>query len=567
MLDSSIVATSLLTIGEELGYVKLLNWVALAYTLAYLGCAVIFARSSDVIGRRNAYLVAFVIFLAFSLGSGFSRTMYQLITFRTLQGIGGSGLYSLSMTIWPEVAPSHLQQHIASLAGVVIAVAGVLGPVLGGILTHYASWSGPIAAVAIVVFLLSWPKAETLPPVQLRPWRELDFVGSFLLIAAAVLVTYAFQNSSADGLHWGHALFLAPLITGVFCWVALFVWEWSIERRRAHILAAFPMKLIRNRVYLSALIHTMFTGFPFFTVVYVFPLRLQVVNGKSALIAGVMLLPMLGGVSIGSYVSGAINARSNRVFEILVVSSCLLTLGCGLETTLSASVSLPAKALGFLPFIGLGVGLAAAASTIVASSEAPEGEHAPSQGILAQIRVFGGSIGIAASSAVLAAQEVKRVDSMRFTSAGAPISTQDSPEAVLIREIYSDAFRGDMRVCIVISAVSIVAACGTYRRNRKPIFSSSRLAEDGSNGDEEKTKSCGGSDTERSQQGSDEAASDTQVTQLSKSEDKQEDKEIGSAEQPELAKHSEHSDQAALNREARENSSARASGHSGAIVK
>lgn len=140
MLDSSIVATSLLTIGEDLGSVNLLNWVALAYTLAYLGCAVIFARSSDVVGRRNAYLVAFVIFFAFSLGSGFSRTMYELIAFRTLQGIGGSGLFSLSMTIWPEVAPPHLQQHIASLAGVVIAMAGVLGPVLGGLLTHYASW-------------------------------------------------------------------------------------------------------------------------------------------------------------------------------------------------------------------------------------------------------------------------------------------------------------------------------------------------------------------------------------------------------------------------------------------
>lgn len=179
------------------------------------------------------------------------------------------------------------------------------------------------------------------------------------------------------------------------------------------------MKLVRNRVYTSALIHTMLIGFSFFTVIYAFPLRLQVVNGKSALTAGVMLLPMLGGVSIGSYVSGVINARSNRVFEILVISSVLMTLGCGLETTLSGSVTLPAKALGFLPFIGFGVGLAAAAATILASAEAPEGEHAPSQGILAQIRVLGGSIGIAASSAVLAAQEVNKSGTMLFTNAGA----------------------------------------------------------------------------------------------------------------------------------------------------
>lgn len=140
MLDSSIVATSLLTIGRELGSIELINWVALAYTLAYLSCAVIFARIADIVGRRNAYLAAFLIFFGFSIGCGFAKTLHQLIALRALQGIGGSGLYSLSMIIWPELSPIHMKRHIASLAGVVIGMAGVLGPILGGLLTNYVSW-------------------------------------------------------------------------------------------------------------------------------------------------------------------------------------------------------------------------------------------------------------------------------------------------------------------------------------------------------------------------------------------------------------------------------------------
>lgn len=91
MLDTSIVATCLYAIALEFDSLDSINWVALAYTLTYLGCAVLFARVSDVIGRKAAFVSAFVIFIAFSLGCGFAQSMNQLIVFRALQGLGGSG--------------------------------------------------------------------------------------------------------------------------------------------------------------------------------------------------------------------------------------------------------------------------------------------------------------------------------------------------------------------------------------------------------------------------------------------------------------------------------------------
>jgi MFS family permease len=90
-LDTSIVATSLYSIGTEFSDSETVNWVALAYTLCYLGFAVFFARISDVTGRRNAFIAAYVIFFGFSIGCGFAQTMNQLIACRALQGIGGSG--------------------------------------------------------------------------------------------------------------------------------------------------------------------------------------------------------------------------------------------------------------------------------------------------------------------------------------------------------------------------------------------------------------------------------------------------------------------------------------------
>ncbi len=96
MLDTSIVATSMYSIAVDFGSIDNINWVALAYTLTYLGCAVLFARISDVVGRRAAFLGGYLIFVVFSLACGWAQSLNQLIAFRALQGLGGSGTLTLS---------------------------------------------------------------------------------------------------------------------------------------------------------------------------------------------------------------------------------------------------------------------------------------------------------------------------------------------------------------------------------------------------------------------------------------------------------------------------------------
>ena len=95
---------------------------------------------ADIIGRRDAYISAFIIFFAFSLGCGFAQTLNQLIICRVFQGIGGSGLYSLTMVIIPEISNPSMRKWIGGAIGAVVAVSGILGPLLGGIITHYTTW-------------------------------------------------------------------------------------------------------------------------------------------------------------------------------------------------------------------------------------------------------------------------------------------------------------------------------------------------------------------------------------------------------------------------------------------
>ncbi len=105
-----------------------------------LGFAVIFTRSADVFGRKASVLAAFGIFIAFSLGAGWARNLGQLILFRCLQGCGGSGLYTLSMVILPEVSPVQILPFVSGIIGATVAVAGVSGPVFGGLFATYSDW-------------------------------------------------------------------------------------------------------------------------------------------------------------------------------------------------------------------------------------------------------------------------------------------------------------------------------------------------------------------------------------------------------------------------------------------
>lgn len=140
ILDATIIATSLHDISEDFDSPPTLNWVALAYTLSYMAFSVVFSRASDISGRGPALCVANVLFLASSVLCGFAQTFTQLLVFRAFQGVGGSGLYSLTMIILPELSPPQCVQYVSSLIGVVIVVASAIGPTVGGILCRYAGW-------------------------------------------------------------------------------------------------------------------------------------------------------------------------------------------------------------------------------------------------------------------------------------------------------------------------------------------------------------------------------------------------------------------------------------------
>lgn len=198
-----------------------------------------------------------------------------------------------------------------------------------------------------------------------------------MLISASVLLVFAFQQGGIEADIWGTGLFIIPLILSFLSWACFFGWEIFMSRlyRKDEKALLFPVRLMLKRIYMSSVISTLLIGFPYYIVIYTLPLYFQVVYGKTALGAGVGLLPLLGCCAVATMLGGLISEKKDHTFATLFTGSCLMVIGCGLLSTLSTDLNHEPRAYAFQIFIGLGFGLTLSTTTLLATVESERKDH------------------------------------------------------------------------------------------------------------------------------------------------------------------------------------------------
>lgn len=133
--------------------------------------------------------------------------------------------------------------------------------------------------------------------------------------------------------------------------------------------AIVPLRLFKSRVFSTGVFATLLTGFTYLLVVYNLPFRLEAVNQKSPLSAGIGILPLVGGAAVGSITAGMLCAKKDRTFPVSFAGTCCVLIGSGLLSTLEDSIHVQPKAYGYQVFVGLGFGLTVASISVMASFE------------------------------------------------------------------------------------------------------------------------------------------------------------------------------------------------------
>jgi EmrB/QacA subfamily drug resistance transporter len=394
-LDQTIVGTALPTIVNSLHGLNHMSWVVTAYLLTSTISTPLYGKLSDQFGRKGIFQFAIVIFLVGSALAGLSQNMMQLIAFRGIQGLGAGGLMAMAMTIIADVVSPRERGRYQGYFGATFALSSIAGPLLGGVFTSYLSWRWifyvniPIGIVALVV-----TSAVLKLPFR-RQSHRIDFLGAGLMmigVTAALLVTVWGGTQYA----WG-----SPVIIGMGLVSAVFIASFIVWEHHAPE-PILPPSLFRIGVFRTASTVSFLLSMVMFGAIIYLPLYLQLVDGVSIMVSGLLMIPLMLGLLASSIVSGQIVTRTGKYKPMPVIGSVLVIIGMWLLSHLGLHTSHLTMS-AYVLVLGAGMGMTMQIMILATQNAVPSDSIGTGTAAVTFFRSLGGAFGTSLFGAVFIA--------------------------------------------------------------------------------------------------------------------------------------------------------------------
>ena len=393
-LDSSILATAQPTIVGELGGQQHIAWVFTAYLLTSTVGTPVLGKLSDLHGRKVVFQTTIVVFIAASILAGLSQSMFQLVMFRGLQGIGAGGLIALPMIVAGDVVAPNERGRYQGYISVTFSLAAVMGPLLGGFIVDHMSWRW-VFFINVPIGLMAMAAIQRLLTVKIEPTkRRIDYLGAVLLLGAFSPPLVAL-SIGGDQFDWGSPQIVGMFLAGAAVFGAFVWWEHRAEE------PIVPFRIFRNDIVAITIAVQLLVGGAMFGATVFVPIYLQVVVGLSATQSGLNQVAMFAGITLTSIGSGRLITTTGRYKPFPIIGMGCITVGVTILSMFGIHNSRWDVA-GAVFILGLGLGMVMPVLILIVQNAAEYRDIGVVSSTTNFVRSLGSAIGAAAFGAIYA---------------------------------------------------------------------------------------------------------------------------------------------------------------------
>jgi len=394
-LDISIVGPAIPSIEQTIRIEpRLLGWIFSIYVLFNLAGISLFARLSDIFGRKNIYIISISVFAAGSLLVSMSPDFKWIIIGRAVQGFGASGIFPVASAVVGDLFPPEKRGRILGLLGAVFGFAFIIGPIIAGTFLRWFEWHVLFLINIPIVIVLIIASIKILPNTRVQVNGKFDWQG--ILGLGLMLGSFAFGINNIESEYFFQSLLSAKVLPFLIFSVVLFIITVYFEKRASAPILKTDL-FFRSQIRIVGII-AVSTGMLQASFVFI-PDYAVGLFGVTPSAASFMLLPLVMATAVGSPVFGRMidNLGSKIVILtglILAVAGFFLLHSVGASKTMFYSAS---------ALIGLGLSVLSGSSLrYIMLNEAGKTDRAVTQGMLTIFISLGQLTGAALIGVIIA---------------------------------------------------------------------------------------------------------------------------------------------------------------------
>ncbi|MED1780252.1 DHA2 family efflux MFS transporter permease subunit [Brevibacillus fortis] len=397
-INQTIIGVAMPRIISKLGGMDYYSWAITIYLLTSTVASVLVGKLSDIYGRKPFILTGIGLFSIGALLSGFSTDIFQLITYRGIQGAGAGIIMSTAFTAMGDLYEPRERAKWGGVMSAVFGVSSVLGPLMGGYIVDHLDWHWvfwiflPIGVIAFLLIMIHFPK------VAKQEGESVDYFGSLFLTLTIVpmLLAFSWAGDGPGKYAWGSWQIIGLFAATIVSLIVFIMIEMKVKT------PVLPLGLFKNSIFtVSNLVGFFLNAGMMGAIIYV-PFFVQGVKGISPTMAGYVAMPMSIAMLTTSALAGQIMTKTGKYKKMALSGLSVMALGMVLMYFMSPATPIYLLVI-YMVILGLGIGIAMPVFSLTVQNAVAPQQLGVATATSQLFRNLGGTIGIAVMGTVMSA--------------------------------------------------------------------------------------------------------------------------------------------------------------------